>query len=144
MMPLNLMFAAAISMQVASQPQESLVDGPHCEWSPVWEQVPRPRISANAKLTPPTLKKGHIERPPSLDRREVEGQWVVQVVIDQEGRVRDAAFIKRPRVDPPWPEFEKAIIKSVRKFRYSPARADGLAIPLCLTIPLHQKWNPWE
>ena len=143
-MPLGLLFAAAVSMQAPSEATRPPANEPYCEWSAVWTQLPHPQISLNAKLTPPKRKKGRIERPASLESREIVGQWIVQVVIDQEGQVRDAAFIKRPQVDPPWPEFEGIIMKSIRKFKYSPARADGTPIPLCLTLPLHQKWHDWE
>ena len=143
-MPLSLVLAAAVSMQAASETMQLPAKEPSCEWSAAWTQLAHPQISPDVTIIPPKLKKGRIERPQSVGRREIEGKWVVQMVIDQEGHVRDAAFIKRPRVDPPWPEFEDIIMKSIRQFRYSPARANGVPVPECLTLQLQQKWHDWE
>jgi outer membrane biosynthesis protein TonB len=144
-MPLTLVRAvAAVTMQGRSETAPPPAKRPSCEWSEEWTHLPYPPTSHDAKVTPPRIKKGRIDRPRSTERREIEGQWVVQLVIDREGHVRDAAFVKRPRVEPPWPELEDIITKSVRKFRYEPARVDGVPVSLCLTVSLHQKWHYWE
>ena len=135
-----------VAGSTAPPPRAEVAPAPNagCKWSEVWKQLPKPELSKDMRIVPPRRKNGRIERPRSERPREIQGQWVVEAVVGTTGDVRDAAIVERPRVDPSWPEYEAIMLKSVRKFRFAPARANGRPVPVCLVIALTQKWNEWE
>ena len=60
--------------------------------------------------------------------------WVGEALVDQEGKVRDVWTIRPLRFDPAWPEFEDALLASIRQTVYEPSVVDGTAVPVCVTI----------
>lgn len=98
--------------------------------------APTPEISFNMRKGRPTL--GAVTRdsevvplvriepqyPPIARERGIEGWVRVQFTIDKAGQVKDPTVVaaEPPRV------FNKAVIRAIRKWKYSPKVVDGLAI----------------
>jgi hypothetical protein len=128
-----LLLAALAAMQPAAVAEAG---GPRCEWSDPWRRLPLPSFGPSARLVGPQLQKGHVGLPRPKHRHVIEGRWVAQVAIDAKGRTVDARIIERPRVSPPWPEAEKAMLKGARKLKWKPATADGRPVPVCMDLPV--------
>jgi hypothetical protein len=64
----------------------------------------------------------------------VSSIWIGEALVDSEGKVRDVWTIRPLRFEPPWPEFEGAVVASIRQTVYEPAVLDGKAVPVCVTI----------
>jgi hypothetical protein len=60
--------------------------------------------------------------------------WIGEALVDQKGKVRDAWTIRPLRFEPAWPEFEAALLASIRQTVYEPAVVDGNAVAFCVTI----------
>jgi hypothetical protein len=60
--------------------------------------------------------------------------WIGEALVDQDGKVRDVWTIRPLRFEPAWPEFEAAVIASIRQTVYEPSVIDGKAVPVCVTI----------
>ena len=112
-----------------------------CDWSEAWRELHTrfPELPPGAKLTDSKRKKGTLERPHSDVRRTVQGTWLVEAVIDEKGKVRDAKVLRAPRIEPPWPEYEEALLRSIRKWTYQPVLVDGKPWPNCTTITVRDK-----
>jgi len=133
------LIGAAVLSLVLTQPPAAAApaDGePRCEWSAVFARLTFPSFDPDARLVPPRRVKGHVKWPKPRQRHEIEGRWVAQVVIDTRGRTVDARMIESPRVTPPWPEFERSVLKDVRRMRWTPAIADGVPVPVCMDLPV--------
>jgi len=131
------LLATALALLAAGQPA-AVADGPgpRCEWSASWQALTRPSFGPEAQLVGPQLEKGRIGLPKPKQPHTIEGRWVAQVAIDAAGRTVDAIMIERPRVTPPWPEAEPAMLKAARKLRWKPATADGRPVPVCMDLPV--------
>lgn len=112
-----------------------------CSWSSVWSEINAqfPPIPKGAKLTDAKRKKGSIDRPGSDVRRSISGAWTVDLVVDEKGDVRDSRLVSMPTIDPAWPEYEEAVLSSVRKWKYSPVRVDGRPWPNCMTVTVRER-----
>jgi hypothetical protein len=60
--------------------------------------------------------------------------WVGEALVDQEGKVRDVWTIRPLRFEPAWPEFEEALLASIRQTVYEPSVVDGQAVSVCVTM----------
>jgi len=118
----------------ADSPTDS--DQDSCSWSIPWQELKASVPTFDHKtddVTPPKKLKGSIAKPPDANHR-VDGVWVVSAVMDSTGRIRDARIESSPRLEPAWPEYEAAIIASVLKWQYKPARLKGKPLPLCVQV----------
>lgn len=140
-----IVLALSINAPVPSSMPPAPTEAPApCAWSDVLRRIQPPESAPDAVRTAPRLKKGRFTRPHSTVQREIQGHWEIEVVVDAAGRVRDAAVVVRPRVEPAWPEIEQAMLADARKLRFEPARASGAAVASCARFELIQKWNEWE
>jgi hypothetical protein len=60
--------------------------------------------------------------------------WLGEALVAPDGHVRDVWTIRPLRFEPVWPEFEEAILASIRQSVYEPVVIDGKAVPICITI----------
>jgi outer membrane biosynthesis protein TonB len=136
----RLVLAVAILLIPAAlvRSQDGATDHTGCAWSSVWPEVNGgfPRVPESAKLTDSKRKKGSIKRPESDVARTIRGTWTAELVVDDKGDVRDAKIMSSPVIDPPWPEYEEAVLKSLRTWKYSPVRINGQARPNCTTVTI--------
>jgi TonB family protein len=112
-----------------------------CGWSEAWHELTArfTKFPPGAKLTDSKHTKGAIHRPYSAVPRTIQGTWLVEAVIDEKGKVRDAKIVTTPLIEPPWPEYEEAVLKSIRKWKYTPVLVDGEPWPNCTTITIRDK-----
>ena len=116
-------------------------DRPYCTWSEVWTELGAkfPKMPEGATITDSKRTKGSITRPRSTVSHIIRGAWLVEAVIDDRGKVRDAKIVASPQIEPPWPEYEKEIIDSILKWKYKPVRVDGTPWPNCTTITIREQ-----
>jgi TonB family protein len=109
---------------------------PHyaCDWSSVWQTLDKG--TGSGEITPPRRRKGSLGKRPHPNPGEnysLEGPWIISAVIDAKGSVVDAR-VMRSAAQPPWPRYEAALLKSVRKWEFTPALKGGKPIPVCFTL----------
>ena len=82
---------------------------------------------------PPVLLSSVVPAyPEDARRRRIEGEVVLQVVVDRNGRVENSIKVIKSI-----PMLDRAAIDAVRKWRFSPGRnRDGTAVRVLLEIPL--------
>jgi protein TonB len=66
--------------------------------------------------------------PPIAQTARIEGDVILEAVIDETGAVRDVKVIKSVAM------LDRAAIDAVAKWRYSPTRLNGVAVPVIMTI----------
>jgi hypothetical protein len=123
----------------ATEQQAADPEGPCAwyEWRTLMEGFPP--HPEGAEITKAKRKRGSITRPHSGITHRISGEWIVEAVVDEKGKVRDARVRAMPWIDPPWPAYEKAIIKSILKWRFEPGTVDGEPRPSCKTITFMDK-----
>jgi protein TonB len=83
--------------------------------------------------TPPELVDRVLpEYPPRARAREIEGQVVLEVVLDRSGRIEDAIRVVRSI-----PLLDEAAVAAVKQWRFRPARDhDGRPVPVVMEVPV--------
>jgi Gram-negative bacterial TonB protein C-terminal len=124
---------------LAAQPLEPVKPHYDCEWSKVWEGLPKGARSPG-ELNPPRKKKGRLTRPhPNPgERYSLEGPWILSAVVDASGRVVDTAIL-RSASEPRWPRYEAALLKSLRNWEFAPATRNGQGVPFCYTLTVRDR-----
>jgi len=84
-----------------------------------------PRAAFEVDKMPAVLTQPEVRYPEEARRQGVEGQVVVNIEIDEKGRVRKVKLVKGIH-----PLLDAAAIEGVRKMRFRPARAAGEAVPV--------------
>jgi len=102
------------------------------EWQALVERFPP--SPEDAEITKARRKRGSIKRPHSKVTHNFRGAWIVEVVVDEKGKVRDARIKTAPEIEPPWPAYEDAIIKSIRRWTFEPGKINGQPRPGCATV----------
>jgi TonB family C-terminal domain len=69
--------------------------------------------------------------PDSLKREGVSGVVAVAIVIDETGSVINTAVSKSSH-----PDFERPALEAVSKWKFKPAKKDGAAVKVRVTLPL--------
>jgi protein TonB len=69
--------------------------------------------------------------PDSLKREGVSGVVAVQIIIDETGVVASSSILKSSH-----PDFEKPALDAVRNWKFKPAKKDGTAVKVKVTVPL--------
>jgi hypothetical protein len=134
--------ALVISLAPIAGGQEAdQAEDTHCGWSEAWTNLSAKfsPIPPGARITDSKRVKGSIKRPRSGETHLIRGTWLVEAVIDDRGKVRDAKIVTAPHMEPPWPEYEEAIIESILKWRYKPVRVDGKPWPNCTSITINER-----
>ncbi|HEX8392044.1 MAG TPA: TonB family protein [Longimicrobium sp.] len=87
----------------------------------------------------PVLDRGGLGRalernyPTLLRDAGVSGRVVLEVVVDESGRVRpNSARV----IEASHPQFGEASIRAAERFRFRPAKIGGVAVPVRVTVPI--------
>ena len=75
--------------------------------------------------------------PAALRNAGVPGLVVVEVIVNEDGRVRPGSA---RIVEASHAAFEGATLRAVERFRFRPGRMAGIAVPVRVTIPI--RWTP--
>lgn len=121
---------------VAAEEEGSAQEAPCAwfEWQTLMERFP-PKPEG-AEITKARRKKGSITRPHSKVTHRIHGAWIVEAVVDEHGKVRDARIKATPKIEPSWPAYEMAIIKSIRRWKFEPVKVNGQPRPGCSTVTI--------
>lgn len=71
------------------------------------------------------------EIPQNFARAGGSGLVTVSFLVDEKGQVQDAAVEKSSN-----PELNEPAVKAIRKWRFKPARKDGAAVAMRVSIPI--------
>lgn len=107
--------------------------GRPCAWAAVWND-PKAAHPLLAGVGGAPMPKKIQDAPISIPVTEGSptGAIVVEIVIDPEGKVTEAAVVQAD--EPRRPEVESAIVRAVRKWRYEKPTFEGTAIAVCSTL----------
>jgi protein TonB len=72
--------------------------------------------------------------PSVLRDSRVAGRVVVELIVDENGRVREGSARV---VDASHPAFGEAALRAVERFRFRPAKMAGVPVPVRVTIPIN-------
>ena len=104
-------------------------------------------VGARARLVdkdfpaPQRLRSEPFDYPTRPGATKASGVWVGEALVDQGGKVRQVWTIRGFRFEPEWPEFDAAIHAGIRSWTYEPALADGVAVPVCVTVSVNITWK---
>jgi TonB family protein len=104
-----------------------------CAWAKAWSDpaTPDPVLAGIGGAPIPERVEANPMRLPSRASRAV-GEISVEVVVLPDGSVSEATIVST--IDPPWPEGERAILDSVRTWRYEPPTLGGTPVAVCSTF----------
>ena len=117
---------------------DRFVPGPHIPGAPPGTDRrlvdPPPPV-----VQPPLRAGGDIKAPertfylapeyPGVARAaKVEGRVILEATIDESGAVRDVRVLRSD------PLFDRAALEAVSRWRYTPTRLNGVAVPILLTV----------
>jgi TonB family protein len=69
--------------------------------------------------------------PDDARRANVQGVVIIEIVIDTEGRVRDARILRSI------PLLDDAALEAVRQWEFTPTAMDGVPVPLAMTVTVN-------
>jgi TonB family protein len=120
--------------------------------NPTDDRPPTGPIPPGTTVTPPDWVpgEGDVDELPSLDRNglsrlmernyppqlrdaRVSGRAVVEVIVDEDGRVRPGSA---KVIETSHPAFENATLRAAERFRFRPAKIAGMAVPVKVAIPV--------
>ena len=102
-----------------------------CERQPPERQVPPVRPGAGI-LAPKKTRNVTPHYPQSLIEARVQGVVIVEATIPVSGCVADATVLRSPH-----PGLDVASLLAVSEWRYEPARLDGVAVPVIMTVTVN-------
>jgi periplasmic protein TonB len=111
---------------------------------PTGNTVPAPPadfvLPAESVEEQPVLNRNGLSRtmeryyPSVLANSRVTGRVVVELIVDEDGRVRaNSARV----VETTHPAFAEATLRAVERFRFRPAKMAGVPVPVRVTIPIN-------
>jgi TonB family protein len=71
--------------------------------------------------------------PPQLRDARVSGRALVEVIVDEDGRVRPGSA---KVIETSHPAFESATLRAAERFRFRPAKIAGMVVPVKVAIPV--------
>jgi TonB family protein len=119
--------------EVMSQSQSRIQSraGSRVEWRA--EQGPRPSyngaIRVGGNIKPPTkIKDVRPQYPPDAEQARIQGVVVLEVVIDENGMVKDAQVLRSI------PMLDAAAVDAVRQWEFTTTLLNGQAVPVIMTV----------
>lgn len=120
---------------IGPPPAEAIPPTGNTAAGPVGDEV----IDAALAEVGPELDRRDLARaleryyPATLREARLEGTVLVEMVVEANGRVRPGSV---EVVDASHPAFGQAALRAVDRFRFTPARVGGVAVPVRVTIPI--------
>ena len=89
-------------------------------------------LKAQEKTEPPVpVRMVPPEVPASFSRSTTAGLVTINFLVDDKGNVQEPKVIKSTH-----PELEEPALKAIVKWRFKPAKKDGVAVSVRVTIPI--------
>ena len=101
----------------------------------------RPVSIATLKRPPKKTFDVRPSFPPLPSTVRGSGLWTGEVLLDQRGRVAHVWAIHEPRLRPPVPAFNAAIVNAVRQWQFEPVLANSQPAPACLAVTVTIDWS---
>ena len=100
--------------------------------SPLVAPSGRTTFRAGTGVVPPrVLEQFHPGYTAEAMAARVEGTVVMEVLIDEEGRVPDARVIRSI------PLLDRSALDTVKRWRFTPTRVDGVPVPVLVQIEMN-------
>jgi len=64
-----------------------------------------------------------------------------EVLIGTDGKVSQVWTLGTTRFEPPFPKFDRAIVRAIKQWEFEPYRLNGVATPLCMSMTMNVDWN---
>jgi hypothetical protein len=75
------------------------------------------------------------ELPPGT--RISSGFWLGEALVAADGSIAAAWAVREPRLDPPFPDFNEAILEAIKKWEYEPVIVAGEKTPFCIVVSVN-------
>jgi hypothetical protein len=62
------------------------------------------------------------------------GIWIGEALVGSDGLVVDAWALREPKIDPPFPQFNDAILEAIKKWEYEPVTVGDERVPVCMVV----------
>jgi hypothetical protein len=69
------------------------------------------------------------------------GMWIGELLLDADGTVSHIWTIRQPRLTPPLPALNGAILDAVRQWRFEPFLVNSQPRPVCMTVSVNINWR---
>lgn len=116
--------------EVPTPPTGNTTPAPAEEYIPDAESVEeRPQLNRDGLAR--TMERYY---PSVLRDSRVAGRVVVELIVEENGRVREGSARV---VDASHPAFGEAALRAVERFRFRPAKMAGVPVPVRVTIPIN-------
>lgn len=94
--------------------------------------LPALSLKADEKTEPPVpVRTVAPDVPASFSRSGSVGLVTVNFVVDEKGNVQDPTIVKSSHA-----ELEQPALTAIKKWRFKPAKKDGVAVAVHVTIPI--------
>jgi hypothetical protein len=100
----------------------------------------KPEILGRGRRSPKKVRNVVPAFPELPSGTRGSGIWIGELLLDAGGKVRHIWTIRQPRITPPLPAFNRAILDAVRHWRFEPFIVASRATPLCLTVTVSIHW----
>jgi protein TonB len=94
------------------------------------DSLPTPTEEYLVSVMPSVLSEVRPEYPKEAKDKGLEGAVVMDILIDAEGKVRDAVIIEGPEI------FKSGALEAIKKFSFSPAKVDNSAVAVRIRYTL--------
>jgi hypothetical protein len=62
-------------------------------------------------------------------------------VVDRTGAVAHIWVLREPRITPPFPPLNQAILDALQQWKYEPFLKKGEPVPICITVTVNIDWQ---
>lgn len=69
------------------------------------------------------------------------GIWIGEVLVGMNGKVARVWPIRELEFQPPFPEFNRAILDAIQRWEFDPPIIDSRPAPLCITVTVLINWR---
>jgi hypothetical protein len=139
LVPLFGAFFACVleSVSVAPQEAEGTLEFRCLEESK--KQLKREAVKIGGEIkAPKKLVDAGMEFPEFGSKRRVKvTTWVGEALVGTDGLVVDAWAIRELSFTPPFPEYNDAILKMIRKWEYEPLLVERQRTPFCIVVTVN-------
>jgi hypothetical protein len=97
----------------------------------------RPRMLREWQRPPKKVRDVRPTYPELPPGTRSSGIWIGQILLDTHGKVSHIWTIRQPRVTPPFPAFNKAIVDAVGQWQFEPFVVESEARPICMTVTVN-------
>jgi hypothetical protein len=94
----------------------------------------KPRILGRGQQSPKKVRNVVPSFPELPSGTRGTGIWIGELLLDAAGKVSHIWTIRQPRITPPFPAINRAILDAVRHWQFEPFIVESQATPLCLMV----------